>query len=287
MVLRKVNVNLEVSTPAEVTIIKPSNGWSVINMRELIKYRELLYSLAWRDIKVRYKQTLLGATWAILQPFFTMIVFTIFFGKMAKVPSEGVPYPIFSYIGLLPWTYFATSVSFSSNSLVGSANLITKVFFPRLLVPMGTTLAGLLDYTIALSILGIMMAWYHLTPGLGMLLLPVLMLLTFLAATGVGMWLSAMNVKYRDIRYAIPFLIQLWLFVTPVIYPTSLLPERYRWLMALNPMAGVIEAHRAAILANKPIDWLSLAISFGMIIFVFVTGAFYFKRMERSFADVI
>lgn len=287
MVLRKVNVNLEVSTPAEVTIIKPSNGWSVINMRELIKYRELLYSLAWRDIKVRYKQTLLGATWAILQPFFTMIVFTIFFGKMAKVPSEGVPYPIFSYIGLLPWTYFATSVSFSSNRLVGSANLITKVFFPRLLVPMGTTLAGLLDYTIALSILGIMMAWYHLTPGLGMLLLPVLMLLTFLAATGVGMWLSAMNVKYRDIRYAIPFLIQLWLFVTPVIYPTSLLPERYRWLMALNPMAGVIEAHRAAILANKPIDWLSLAISSGMIIFVFVTGAFYFKRMERSFADVI
>jgi len=277
-------VDIEAS---KYNIIKPSNKWSAIDIKELYKYHELLFFLAWRDIKVRYKQTILGAAWAILQPLFTMIVFTVFFGKIAKIPSEGVPYPIFSYAGLLPWTYFAMAVSLSSNSLVGNANLVTKVYFPRLLVPMGSTLAGLLDYVIAMSILGIMMALYHVTPGFGLFLLPVLMFIVFITATGVGMWLSAMNVKYRDIKYTIPFLIQLWLFLTPVIYPTSMLPERFRWLMALNPMAGVVEAHRAAILGNKPINWEFLAISSGIAIFIFITGAFYFKRMERSFADVI
>jgi lipopolysaccharide transport system permease protein len=273
--------------PIDITIIKPSKGWSALNFRELFRYRELLYFLAWRDIKIRYKQTILGASWAVLQPFFTMIVFTIFFGKMAKIPSEGVPYPIFSYAGLLPWTYFANAVSLSGNSLVGSSNLITKVYFPRLYVPMGATLAGLVDYVIAITVLVAMMIWYRFVPRIEMLLLPMIMLLCLLASTGVGMWLSAMNVKYRDIKYTIPFLIQLWLFATPVIYPTSMLSEKYRWIMALNPMAGIIEAHRAMILGNKPIDWSALAISSSIIILIFVIGAFYFKRMERSFADVI
>jgi len=268
-------------------IIKPSKGWSALNLRELIRYRELLYFLAWRDIKIRYKQTILGASWAILQPLFTMIVFTIFFGKMAKIPSEGVPYPIFSYAGLLPWTYFSNAVSLSGNSLIGSSNLITKVYFPRLYVPMGSTLAGLVDYVIALTVLVGMMIWYRFAPRVEMLLIPIIMLLCLLASTGVGMWLSAMNVKYRDIKYAIPFLIQLWLFATPVIYPTSMLSEKYKWLMTLNPMTGVIEAHRAMILGNNSIDWLALAISSGIIIFIFITGASYFKRMERYFADLI
>ena len=271
----------------DVTIIKPSSGWSAINFRELARYRELLYFLTWRDIKIRYKQTVLGAAWAILQPFFTMVIFTIFFGKIAKIPSEGVPYPIFSYAGLLPWTYFANAVSLSSNSLVGSSHLITKVYFPRLFVPMGSTLAGLLDYLIAPSILVVMMIWYGLAPTFSILILPLLVLLCFFAATGIGMWLSALNVRYRDIRYVVPFLIQLWLFATPVIYPTSLLPERYRWAMALNPMAGIIETHRAVILSNKPIDAAMLAVSAAIIVMIFVTGAFYFKRMDRSFADVI
>ncbi len=270
-----------------ILVIRPPSGWSAINLRELYRYRELLYFLIWRDIKVRYKQTLLGAAWAILQPFFMMIVFTLFFGWMAKMPSEGVPYPIFSYSGLLLWTYFSGAVSMSGNSLVVQTNLVTKIYFPRLLMPIASTIAGLLDYLIAMSILVLMMIWYDFTPSPAMLLLPFLMLCAFIAATGVGMWLSAMNVKYRDIRYVIPFLIQLWLFATPVIYPTTMLPEKYRWLLSLNPMGGVIDAHRTCILGHKPIDWVSLSISVGMILLIFVTGIFYFKRMEQSFADII
>jgi lipopolysaccharide transport system permease protein len=269
------------------TVIKPSRGWSALNLGELWRYRELLYFLTWRDIKVKYKQTLLGSAWAILQPLFTMVVFTIFFGKMAQIPSDGAPYPIFSYAGLLPWTYFATAVSFSSNSLVGSAHLVTKVYFPRLLVPTSATLAGLVDYVIALSVLVIMMGVYRFAPGIEIVLVPLLLMLCFFTATGVGLWLSALNVKYRDIRYVVPFLLQFWLFVTPVIYPISFLPEQYRWLMALNPMAGVIEAHRVAVLGHKAIDWFSLGISSSVLIILLVTGAFYFRRMERSFADVI
>ena len=271
----------------DTIIISPSRGWRLIDFKEMWRYRELLYFLTWRDIKIRYKQTLLGASWAILQPFFTMVIFTIFFGKLAKLPSEGVPHPIFYYSGLLLWTYFANAVSMSSNSLVGGRNLVTKIYFPRLIMPMASTLAGLLDYLIALSILVVMMLWYHITPGRGLFLLPFLMLSAFLCATGVGMWLSAMNVKYRDIKYVVPFLIQIWLFATPVIYPASMLSKKYQWILSLNPMAGVIEAHRACILGNKPIDWSSLWISVGMILFVFISGAFYFRQMEKSFADVI
>ena len=269
------------------TLIKPSRGWVALDLRALWEYRELLYFLTWRDIKIRYKQTLIGAGWAILQPFLTMVVFSIFFGKMAKVPSEGVPYPIFSYAGLLLWTYFSTAVTNSSNSLVGSANLITKIYFPRLIMPLSSSLAGIVDYFMALIILIVMMFMYHTPLSPLLLLLPFLLFCSFFAATGFGLWLSAVNVKYRDVRYAIPFFIQIGLFATPVIYPTSILPEKYRWLMALNPMAGLTEAHRACILGHHAINGSSLAISLAVTALIFITGAFYFRRTERFFADVI
>lgn len=268
-------------------IIKPSKGLPNLDLKSLWYYRELLYFLTWRDIKVRYKQTIIGAGWAILQPFLTMIVFTIFFGKMAKVPSEGVPYPIFSYTGLLLWTYFSSSVSNSSNSLVSSANLITKVYFPRLIIPLSSSLAGIIDYFFALSILVIMMIFYHISISPFLLILPLLLFCAFIAATGFGLWLSALNVKYRDVRYAIPFFIQLLLFATPVIYPTTILPEKIRWLLSLNPISGVIEAHRACILNHQPINWTSFGISAGVAILIFVAGIFYFRRMERFYADII
>lgn len=270
-----------------VTVIKPQGSWLRLNLEDLWQYRELLYFLTWRDVKIRYKQSLIGAGWSILKPFLSMIVFTIFFGKMAKVPSEGVPYPIFSYSGLLLWTYFATSVSMSSNSLVGQARIITKVYFPRLIAPLASTFAGIIDYFIALSLLIIMMFYYRVTPAPTLLLLPFLLSCAFLAATGFGFWLSAINVKYRDVRYALPFFIQLLLFATPVIYPSTMLPEKFRWILFLNPMAGVIEAHRACILAHQSINWQSLGISVGVALLLFISGAFYFRHVERFFADII
>jgi len=275
----------ETSVPA--VVVKPSRGWSGIRLRELFQYRELLYFLTWRDIKVRYKQTLLGATWAVLQPFLTMIIFTIFFGKIAGISSDGAPYPIFSYAGLLPWTYFANAVSLSSSSLVASSNMIRKVYFPRMLVPIGATLAGLVDYLIAMSILAAMMLYYHITPGLQILLLPLPIIMSFITAAGVGLWLSALNVQFRDVKYVVPFLIQAWLFLTPVIYPTSIVPEAYRWLLRLNPMTGVVEFHRAIILQTRAVDWAAMLVSLGVCLAVFAAGAVYFRRMERSFADVI
>jgi lipopolysaccharide transport system permease protein len=270
-----------------ILIIKPSKGWAALNLRDLWHYRELLYFLTWRDIKVRYKQTLIGAAWAILQPFLTMIVFTVFFGKIAKLPSEGIPYPIFSYSGLLLWTYFSSAVSNSGNSLVGSSNLIAKVYFPRLIIPLSSALAGIIDYFIALCILVLMMFFYGFFPNSSIVLLPLIILLAFISATGLGLWLSALNVKYRDVHYAIPFFIQLLLFATPVIYPATVLPERFRWLLSLNPISGIIDAHRACILGYKPVDWLSLSISTAMAFLIFITGLFYFRRTERFFADVI
>jgi lipopolysaccharide transport system permease protein len=270
-----------------LTIIEPHKGWIPINLKEIWKYRELFYFLTKRDIKVRYKQTVLGGLWAIIQPLFTMIIFTLFFGKLAKVPSDGIPYPIFVYAGLLPWTYFSNALTASGNSLVGSSNLITKVYFPRLIIPASASLAGLVDFLIALSILGVMMMYYQFLPGISVLLFPVLIGLTFLCAVGVGLWLSALNVQYRDIRYAIPFAIQLWMFVSPVIYPVSMVSEKYRWLLALNPMGGVITAFRASLLGHQPIDWSLLIISAVIIVFVFFSGMFYFRKMEKTFADVI
>ena len=275
-------------TVAPLTIIEPKKGWVPIDLKEIWNYRELLYFLTKRDIKVRYKQTVLGGLWAIIQPAFTMIVFTLFFGRLAKIPSEGMPYPIFVYAGLLPWTYFANAVSNSGNSLVGSANLITKIYFPRLLVPASASLAGLLDFFIAMFVLGVLMIHYHFVPGLlGIFLFPFLVGLTFLCALGVGLWLSAMNVQYRDIRYAIPFLVQIWMFVSPVIYPVSIVKEKYQWLLALNPMGGVIKAFRASILGHQPIDWLLLGISALIILLLLLSGLFYFRRMEKVFADVV
>ena len=271
----------------KLTVIEPQKGWLRFDLKEIWKYRELFYFLTKRDIKVRYKQTVLGGLWAIIQPVFTMIVFTLFFGKLAKVPSDGIPYPIFVYAGLLPWTYFANALAASGNSLVGSANLITKVYFPRLIIPASASLAGLLDFFIAMLVLGILMIYYQFLPGYSILLFPALIALTFLCAVGVGLWLSALNVEYRDIRYAIPFLIQIWMFVSPVIYPVSMVKEKYQWLLALNPMGGVINAYRASLLGHQPINWSLLCISAIIILILFLSGIYYFKKMEKTFADVV
>jgi lipopolysaccharide transport system permease protein len=274
-------------TAPSITIIEPKTGWVPVDFREMWNYRELLYFLTKRDIKVRYKQTVLGGLWAVIQPAFTMLVFTLFFGRLAKMPSDGLPYPIFVYAGLLPWTYFANALSASGNSLVGSSNLITKVYFPRIVVPASAALAGLLDFFIALFVLAALMIWYQVVPGPAILLFPVLVALTFLCAVGVGLWLSALNVQYRDIRYAIPFLIQVWMFVSPVIYPVSLVHGNYQWLLALNPMGGVIHAYRAVLLGHQPVDWSLLGLSTLIILALFIGGLYYFRRMEKVFADVV
>lgn len=272
----------------ELIVIKPRRGFSPsMELGELWRYRELLFFLVWRDIKVRYKQTIVGAAWAILQPVLQMIIFTIVFGKLAKIPSDDIPYPIFSYSGLLLWTYFAQSLSASSGSIVGSANLITKVYFPRLIIPFSAALAGIVDYFIASIILVAMMFYYKLTPGVQLIFVPLTLIAAFIGATGMGLWLSALNVKYRDIRYVIPYFIQLILFATPVIYPISVVPEKFRWLLALNPMAGVIEAHRACYLGHQAINWEQFMVSLTIGIIIFITGIYYFRSVEREFADVI
>jgi len=270
-----------------IILIESGKGAAALDLRELFRYRELFYFLAKRDIKVRYKQTILGGLWAIIQPAFSMIVFTMFFGRLAGMPSDGIPYPIFVYAGLLAWTYFANALSASGESLVANSNLITKVYFPRLIVPAAAAIAGLLDFLVASSLLVVMMLWYGIYPGLSALIFPVLVGLTFLCAVGSGLWLAALNVQYRDIRYAIPFLIQIWMFVSPVIYPSSIVPNQYQWVMALNPMAGVIKTFRACLLGHQAIDWASLGISTLIILFLLVSGMFYFRRMESTFADVV
>ena len=275
------------NAPMPIRVIEPEKGWVPLDLNEIWDYRELLYFLTKRDIKVRYKQTVLGGLWAIIQPVFTMVVFTVFFGRLAKVPSEGIPYPIFVYVGLLPWTYFANALSASGNSLVGSSNLITKVYFPRLIIPASASLAGLLDFFIAMFVLATMMTYYQVVPHVGLILFPFLVGLTFLCAVGVGLWLSALNVQYRDIRYVIPFLIQLWMFVSPVIYPVTIVKEKYQWLLALNPMGGVIKAYRASLLGHLPIDWSLLGISSAIILILFASGLYYFRRMEKTFADLV
>lgn len=268
------------------THIEPSKGWVSINLNDVWKYRELLYFLTWRDIKVRYKQTALGAAWAIIQPFFTMIVFSLFFGRLGKIPSEGVPYPIFSYVALLPWNYFAQSLTQSSNSLVGNANLINKVFFPRLVIPISSVLAGLLDFALAFLVLLGMMVYYHIGVTYKTMFLPLFLLLALVTALGVGMWLSALNVEYRDVRYVVPFLTQFWLFATPVAYPSTLLQEPWRTIYGLNPMVGVVEGFRWAML-NTNMQWSMLAVSIVISLVILVSGVYYFRRMEKTFADVV
>jgi lipopolysaccharide transport system permease protein len=260
--------------------------WTAIDLRSLWAYRELLYFLTWRDVKVRYKQTALGAAWAIIQPLFTMIIFSIFFGKLAGMPSDGIPYPLFAYAGLLPWTFFSNAVSSSGNSLVGSANLITKVYFPRMIIPGAAVAAGLVDLVVAFGILVILMIYYGVGATWNLLLLPLLIILTTLLALGIGMWMSALNVKYRDIRYALPFAIQLLMFATPIIYPVTLVPERWRWLLSLNPLSGIIEGYRSAFF-GRPFDWQMLAASAVITLTCLVYAAYDFRRMERTFADIV
>jgi lipopolysaccharide transport system permease protein len=258
-------------------------GW----IREFWEYRELFYFLVWRDVKIRYKQTVLGAAWAIIQPFFMMIVFTVFFGRMAKMPSDGIPYPLFSYSALLPWIYFSTSLSLSGNSLIGGANLVRKVYFPRIALPAASTFSGLVDFAIAFVILLALMAYYGIAPGWGLLLWPVLLVPLVLLALGMGMILSSLNVKYRDIKYAIPFFVQTLLFITPIIYPTSIAGTRIQFLLHLNPLTGLIEAFRASMLPTKEIDWSLLGLSVGVTLLIFAVGLAYFRKTEREFADVI
>jgi lipopolysaccharide transport system permease protein len=267
--------------------IKPSKGWVSLKLGELWQYRELLYFLIWRDIKVRYKQTALGAAWAIIQPVMTMVVFSLFFGKLGKIPSDGVPYPIFSFAALVPWTFFANGLTQSSNSLVGSSNLITKVYFPRLAIPMGTVLSGLLDFILAFMVLLAMMLYYGITPTLNTLWLPLFLLLAVVTSLGVGLWLSALNVEYRDVRYVVPFLTQFWMLATPIAYPSSLLHEPWRTIYGLNPMVGVVEGFRWALLGTRMAPGPIIVASSLAAVVILVSGAFYFRRMEKTFADVV
>jgi lipopolysaccharide transport system permease protein len=273
--------------PRRPTVILPPQRWVSLPISELWEYRELLYFLVWRDIKVRYKQTVLGAAWAIIQPLFTMVVFSIFFGRLAGISSEGVPYPIFSYSALVPWMYFSNAVHQASNSLVASEQMITKVYFPRLLVPIAAVLAGLLDFVIAFTVLVGMMLYFGvaLTPAIWTF--PLFLLLLIATAMGVGLWLSALNVRYRDVRYAVVFLIQFWLFATPIAYPSSLVPERWRAIYGLNPMAGVVEGFRWSLLGQAPGLGVLLAASVPVVVGVLLSALYYFQRMEQTFADVV
>ncbi len=278
---------MKTALETHITIIRPSRGWVSLRLHELWEYHELLYFLTWRDIKVRYKQTILGAAWAIIQPFFTMVVFSLFFGRLAKVPSDGIPYPIFSYAALVPWTFFAHGLAQSSNSLIDSANLIRKVYFPRLTIPIATVLSGVVDFTLAFIVLLGMMFFYGIMPTVNALWLPLLLVLALVTALGVGLWLAAMNVQFRDVRYTVPFLTQFWLFATPIAYPSSLLAEPWRTLYGINPMVGVVEGFRWALLGTEtapgPIVIVSCLAALGLL----ASGALYFRRMEKTFADVV
>ncbi len=267
--------------------IEPSHGWVSLKLKELLDYRELLYFLVWRDIKVRYKQTALGAAWAIIQPLFTMLVFSLVFGRMAKIPSDGIPYPIFSYAALAPWTFFAQGLTLASDSLVGSANLIRKVYFPRLVIPASAVLAGVVDFAIAFSMLLALMFYYGIAPTWNIVWLPALLLLALVTSLAVGLWLSALNVKFRDVKYMVPFITQFWLFATPIAYPSSLFEQPWRTVYGLNPMAGVVEGFRWALLGTKTAPGPMLLVSACASLALLAGGAFYFRRMEKTFADTV
>ena len=268
------------------TVIEPPKGWRMLDWRELWAYRELLWVLTARDVKVRYKQTVLGAAWAVLRPFLTMIIFSVVFGQFAKMPSDGYPYPIFVYAALLPWTFFAAAIGTSGQSLVGSAPLVSKVYFPRLIIPLSSVGAGLIDLLISTGILLLMMLWYGVGWSANLLAAPLLLTGVIFIALGVGTLLSALTVAYRDFTHITPFLVQIWMYVTPVIFPISLVPDRWRWLLYLNPMTGLVEGFRSAFL-GKPFDFTSLGISFAMALAIFVVGVAYFEKVERRFADII
>lgn len=278
------------TSPVEqpLLVIKPSSGWVALQLRELWEYRELLYFLTWRDIKVRYKQTILGAAWAIIQPFMTMVVFTLFFGNLAKIPSDNVPYYLFSFTALVPWQFFANGLSMSANSLVGSANLLKKIYFPRLIIPISTVLGGVIDFGLAFVVLLLMILAAGMVPTANIIFLPFFLLLAFVTSLGVGLWLSAMNVQFRDVRYVIPFLTQFWMFITPIAYPGSLIEnEMLRGLYGLNPMVGVVEGFRWALLGVETAPGAMILVSSLAALLLLITGALYFRRMEKSFADVV
>jgi homopolymeric O-antigen transport system permease protein len=277
--------NIVAPLPPLLRITPPSRWW-VIPAAELWQARELVYFFVWRDVKVRYKQTAIGAAWAVLQPLLAMLVFTLFFGKLAHIPSEGLPYQVFVYAGLLPWMYFAASLQNATNTIVENQRIITKVYFPRLVLPLSAVLSGLVDFAISFSIFAVMMAYYHIRPGLQILWLPAFLLLAVLTALGVGLWLSALNAIYRDVRYVLPFLVQLWLFASPVIYPPSLMSEKWRWLFGLNPMAGVIEGFRWSLAGRGDPPGRLILVSSGIVIVILLTGLAYFQKMETVMADV-
>lgn len=285
MAARESNVTVTAETP--VLVIEPSRGWVGLKLRELWEYRELVYFLIWRDVKVRYKQTALGAAWAVIQPLFSMLVFTVVFGKLAKMPSDGIPYPLFSYAALLPWNYFAQGLSNSSDSLVGSANLIRKVYFPRLAIPVAAVCGGVVDFCIAFAVLLLLMGHFGVAPTWNVVWLPLFLLLALVTALGVGLWLSALNVQYRDVKYTVPFLVQFWMYATPIVYPSSLLPEPWKTLYGLNPMAGVVEGFRWALLGVKTPPGAMVWASAGAAVALLVSGAYFFRRMEKTFADVV
>lgn len=268
--------------------LQPSRGWVAVRLKELWQYRELLYFLTWRDIKVRYKQTVLGVLWALIQPFMTMVVFSLFFGQLAQVPSDGLPYPIFNYAALIPWTLFSQGLGTSANSLVNSANLLKKIYFPRLVIPISGILSGLVDFALSFTILFGLMLFYGITPTANVIWLPPLILLALITSLAVGLWLSALNVQFRDIRYTIPFITQLWMFITPIAYPSSLIENpTLRLIYSLNPMTGVVEGFRWALLGTDTAPNSMILVSATAAILLLISGLFYFRRMERTFADVV
>jgi lipopolysaccharide transport system permease protein len=267
--------------------IAARRGWLALDLPELWAYRELLYFFVWRDIKVRYKQTVIGAAWAVLQPLMTMLVFSLFFGRLAKIPSQGLPYPIFYYCALLPWTYFQTAVQSATNIVVDQQRVITKIYFPRVILPISALLSGLLDFAISFGVFLVMMAYYHMAPTRAVLWLPAFMLLAILTALGVGLWLSALNALYRDVRYVVPFLVQFWMFASPVVYPSSLVSEKWRWLYGLNPMAGVIEGFRWALTGHGQPPGILLAASSAAVVLLVFSGLVYYHAVEGTMADVV
>jgi lipopolysaccharide transport system permease protein len=280
------------ATPVSVStepilVIQPSRAWFRLDLAALWEYRELLYFLVWRDLKVRYKQTAIGAAWALLQPLMTMMIFTVIFGHFARIPSDGLPYPIFAYTGLLPWTYFASALNRSSTSVVAEAHLISKVYFPRALLPLAGTLSGIVDFALAFVLLLGLMTWYGISPTWGLLALPLFLLLALAMALAVGLWCSALNVRYRDVALTIPFLTQCWMYASPVAYPVSLVPENWRFLYSLNPMAGVVEGFRWALLGKQGPDFVVMAVSAVVVALLLVGGLVFFKHMERTFVDVV
>ena len=270
-----------------LTHIKPKKGWQIIDFKELKEYRDLFYFLIVKEIKIRYKQTVLGGLWAIIQPFFSMIVFTLFFGKLAKIPSDGVPYPIFNFAAMVAWTYFANAIVGSGNSLIGNTQLLSKVYFPRIIIPLTPVLAGLLDFFIAFMMLIGMMVYFNIYPTPMIFLLPFLLALMMFTASGVGTFLAALNAKYRDIRYTIPFLVQLWMFASPIVYSSTMIPEKYRFIYGLNPLAGIIEGFRSILLKTVAFPTQMVVVSAFMSLILFVIGISYFKQIERHFADTI